>query len=84
LSKRQLVPRGTLCSVTLGDYVLNPKYKNYTNGSKFFFISIKELSWNCNSDTRFDVLTAVLLKIQVLWFVTILQNSGNYVPRDMA
>jgi len=47
-------------------------------------ISITGLLWNYSSDTRFDVLTAVLLKIQVFWFVTILQNSGNYVPCNMA
>jgi hypothetical protein len=84
LSKLLLVPKGTLCSVTLGDFVFNPNYKNYTNGSKFFFISITEMSWNYNSDTRIVVLTAVLLKIQVFWFVTVLQISGNYVPCDVA
>jgi hypothetical protein len=52
--------------------------------ANFSLISIKELSWNYSSDTRLDVLTAVLLKINFFWFVTILQNSGNYVPCDMA
>ena len=42
------------------------------------------MSWSYSSDAVFDVLTAMLLKIQVFWFVTVLQNYGNYVPRDMA